>query len=111
MCKSLFLAGVTRRFPQLKFGFLEGGVGWAATLYADLIGHWERRNRRGLEATDPRNLDHRRLVELAEKYASEATVRRSAIGKGCSRPKDRSRQAASKSSTTSRRAGSIAPRP
>jgi predicted TIM-barrel fold metal-dependent hydrolase len=75
MCKSLFLAGVTRRFPQLKFGFLEGGVGWAATLYADLIGHWERRNRRGLENTDPSNLDHRRLVELAEKYAPEAIVR------------------------------------
>src|SRR5262249_49974305 len=75
MCKSLFLAGVTRRFPQLTFGFLEGGVGWAATLYADLIGHWERRNRRGLENTDPQNLDHRRLVELAEKYAPEAIVR------------------------------------
>jgi hypothetical protein len=75
MCKSLFLAGVTRRFPQLRFGFLEGGVGWAAMLYADLIGHWERRNRRGLENTDPRNLDHRLLVELAEKYAPEAIVK------------------------------------
>ena len=29
MCKSLFLGGVTRRFPDLKFLFLEGGVGWA----------------------------------------------------------------------------------
>jgi predicted TIM-barrel fold metal-dependent hydrolase len=29
VCKSLFLGGVTRRFPQLKFLFLEGGVGWA----------------------------------------------------------------------------------
>src|SRR5713101_3528390 len=28
VCKSLLLAGVTRRFPTLKFAFLEGGVGW-----------------------------------------------------------------------------------
>jgi predicted TIM-barrel fold metal-dependent hydrolase len=32
VCKSLFLGGVTRRFPSLKFGFLESGVGWG--LYA-----------------------------------------------------------------------------
>jgi predicted TIM-barrel fold metal-dependent hydrolase len=70
VCKSLFLAGVTRRFPELKFAFLEGGVGWACTLYADLIGHWERRNRKALENTDPRNLDRRLLLELADKYAS-----------------------------------------
>src|SRR5207245_10347611 len=44
VCKALFLGGVTRRFPQLKFAFLEGGVGWACQLYADLIGHWEKRN-------------------------------------------------------------------
>ena len=31
-CKSLFMAGVTRRFPQLRFAFLEGGVGWACSL-------------------------------------------------------------------------------
>ena len=28
-CKALFLGGVTRRFPELNFGFLEGGVAWA----------------------------------------------------------------------------------
>src|SRR5262252_1860707 len=47
--KSLFFGGVTRRFPELNFGFLEGGVGWACSLYADLIGHWEKRNREALE--------------------------------------------------------------
>jgi hypothetical protein len=25
-----FLGGVTRRFPELRFAFLEGGVGWAS---------------------------------------------------------------------------------
>ena len=28
VCKALFMGGVTRRFPALKFAFLEGGVGW-----------------------------------------------------------------------------------
>ena len=29
VCKAMFMGGVTRRFPTLKMGFLEGGVGWA----------------------------------------------------------------------------------
>ncbi len=29
LCKALFFGGVTRRFPDLNFAFLEGGVGWA----------------------------------------------------------------------------------
>ena len=29
LAKSLFLGGVTRRFPGMNFGFLEGGVAWA----------------------------------------------------------------------------------
>ena len=70
VCKALFLGGVTRRFPQLKFGFLEGGIGWACQLYADLIGHWEKRNLEALEEVNPKNLDQRLLAELAEKYAS-----------------------------------------
>ena len=48
VCKALFLGGVTRRFPTLKMAFLEGGVGWACNLYADLIGHWKKRNARAL---------------------------------------------------------------
>ncbi|HKA55906.1 MAG TPA: amidohydrolase family protein [Candidatus Binatia bacterium] len=68
VCKALFMGGVTRRFPRLKFAFLEGGVGWACQLYADLIGHWEKRNLEALEEVNPKNLDHRLLLELAEKY-------------------------------------------
>src|SRR5438067_451574 len=35
--KAIFLGGVTRRFPELRFAFLEGGVGWASQLFgADL---------------------------------------------------------------------------
>jgi predicted TIM-barrel fold metal-dependent hydrolase len=70
VCKALFLGGVTRRFPAVKFAFLEGGVGWACQLYADLLSHWEKRRRAGLEATDPGNLDRAHLLRLAERYGT-----------------------------------------
>jgi len=66
--KAIFLGGVTRRFPELRFAFLEGGVGWAAQLFGDLIEHWERRSARALENMDPRKLDRALLMSLAEKY-------------------------------------------
>ena len=69
VCKAIFLGGVTRRFPGLNFAFLEGGVGFACLLYADLIGHWHIRNRAALEDVDPGNLDVETLQRLAEQYA------------------------------------------
>ena len=66
--KAIFLGGVTRRFPELRFAFLEGGVGWACQLFGDLMEHWERRNARALENMDPRKLDRGLLMSLAEKY-------------------------------------------
>ena len=71
VCKALFLGGVTRRFPNLRFAFLEGGVAWACMLYADLLGHWDKRNRKALEHTDPRALDRGLLMDLVQKYGSE----------------------------------------
>ena len=53
VAKALFLGGVTRRFPELRFGFLEGGVGWGCQLFADLIEHWERRGAKGLAYMHP----------------------------------------------------------
>jgi len=70
VCKAMFLGGVTRRFPTLKVAFLEGGVGWACNLYADLIGHWKKRNADALAEVDPANLDRRRLAELFGRYAT-----------------------------------------
>ena len=72
VCKALFFGGVTRRFPDLNFAFLEGGVGWACMLYADLIGHWEKRNRQAIESTNPTNLDRAALLQYAQKYGREA---------------------------------------
>jgi predicted TIM-barrel fold metal-dependent hydrolase len=74
VAKAIFLGGVTRRFPDMNFAFLEGGVGWACMLYADLIGHWEKRNRKALESTNPSNLDAVALLGYAQKYGREALV-------------------------------------
>lgn len=72
VCKSLFLNGVTRRFPMLKFAFLEGGVGWACMLYSDLIGHWKKRNLQALDNTNPANLNVDTLAECFRRYGAAA---------------------------------------
>jgi predicted TIM-barrel fold metal-dependent hydrolase len=51
--RTLFMGGVTRRFPSLRFAFLEGGIGWACSLYADLFAHWEKRGPAGIKAMNP----------------------------------------------------------
>ena len=68
IAKGLFLAGVTRRFPDLNFAFLEGGVGWGCQLFADLIEHWERRGRDGIAYMDPKKLDRGLLRSFVDKY-------------------------------------------
>ena len=77
VCKSLFLSGVTRRFPTLNFAFLEGGVGWACSLYSDLIGHWKRRNVQALEYTDPANLNMNVIADYFHRYGPEALTKHS----------------------------------
>jgi predicted TIM-barrel fold metal-dependent hydrolase len=66
--KALFLGGITRRFPQLRFAFLEGGVGWASQLFGDLIEHWERRSAEALQRMHPDRLDRGKLLDLVDKY-------------------------------------------
>jgi predicted TIM-barrel fold metal-dependent hydrolase len=68
VCKALFMAGVTRRFPALKFGFLESGVGWAVDLYAGMIARWEKRNPGALEHYDPANLNAELFLDLHRRY-------------------------------------------
>jgi hypothetical protein len=72
--KGIFLGGVTRRFPELRFAFLEGGVGWGAQLFGDLIEHWERRNAKALENMRPDKLDRSLLMSLVEKYGYKEHV-------------------------------------
>jgi predicted TIM-barrel fold metal-dependent hydrolase len=68
-CRSLFLGGVPRRFPSLRFAFLEGGVAWAASLYSDILGHWEKRNARAIAHYDPARLDRPLLEKLVAEHA------------------------------------------
>ena len=73
MAKALVLGGVTRRFPTFQCSFLEGGINWACGLYADLIGHWEKRNAAALEALDPRNLDAAAVLRLFRHHGAASS--------------------------------------
>ena len=75
VCKALFFGGVTRRFPELRFAFLEGGAAWACQLLHDIVEHWEVRSPNGLSRLDPRRLDHDELDVLAQQYGT-ATMQR-----------------------------------
>ncbi len=70
-CRSLFFGGVTRRFPTLNFGFLEGGVAWAMILLNDIVEHFEKRNVDTLLANlDPATLDVELLARLFDEYGN-----------------------------------------
>jgi predicted TIM-barrel fold metal-dependent hydrolase len=67
--RALIFGGVVKRFPALRFGMLEGGVGWACNLFTDLIAHWEKRSAGPLERhLRPTNLDKNLLKDLFTRY-------------------------------------------
>ena len=71
-CRALFFGGVPKRFPTLKFAFLEGGAGWASQLYNTMFEYWGKRNLEALKLNlDPAKLDVDLLVEMFEKYGNE----------------------------------------
>ena len=74
LAKSLLLAGVPHRFPDLRIGFLEGGVAWAAMLYTSFLGHWEKRNGREIGALDPAGLDVPALMRLVDTYGDDVVL-------------------------------------
>ena len=95
MCRSLFMGGVFRRFPGLRFAFLEGGVGWACQLFSDLVGHFKRKWDEVVKF-DPREFDldlarellaafsEGRMASQAERYCGrypgeEAKTRRESV--------------------------------
>jgi predicted TIM-barrel fold metal-dependent hydrolase len=71
LVKSLYMGGVTRRFPKLNFAVLECGVGWAAILLADAIEHWHKRSLAGLENLDPARIDWEELEALVQRHGAE----------------------------------------
>ena len=93
LAKSLVLGGVTYRFPDLRVGFLEGGVAWAASLFADLIGHWQKRNGQAIVDLDPDRLDVDAVLAYVAAYGDAATVERlERIGAHLRRPAARPAQ-------------------
>ena len=71
-CRSLFFSGVPRRFPDLRFAFLEGGVGWGANLYCDLLGHFEKRGGEAIQQFHPDRVDRAAFDALFERYGPKA---------------------------------------
>ena len=69
-CKALFMGGVTRRFPRIAFGLLEGGVGWACTLLADLVEeYWEQERAMAFELLcKEEQLDAEKLTKVIDRY-------------------------------------------
>lgn len=76
VCKALFLGGVTRRFPQMRFAFLEGGVAWGCSVFADLISHWDKRNGKVIQKLNPANLDRAKLGDFVKQFGGEAMYSR-----------------------------------
>jgi predicted TIM-barrel fold metal-dependent hydrolase len=71
LCKALFMGGVYRRFPELRFGYLEGGVMWGASLLADMVGHWEKRGAHAIEELDPSRLDVQAVMQYVRSYGTD----------------------------------------
>lgn len=71
LLKALWMGGVTRRFPDLKVGFLEGGAAWACSTYTRMIDHWSKRNGEAILHLDPARLDAEMFAKLIDEYADE----------------------------------------
>ena len=71
-CRSLLLGGAPMRFPDLTFGFLEGGVAWGLNLFSDFLGHFAKRNREHIRHYDPAALDRAALAGHFDRYAPAA---------------------------------------
>jgi len=69
--KALFFGGVTRRFPNLNFAFLEGGVAWGASLVCDLKERWEKRSAGAIQQLNPEKIDTDLMLELFDQYGGD----------------------------------------
>ena len=64
--RGVFLGGLVRRHPSLNFGFMEGGVSWACQMCLDMIEHWEKRRRAGLQCPSETSVGEMR--QLIDRY-------------------------------------------
>jgi len=68
LAKSLFLGGVTARFPRLRVALLEGGAAVGVQIYVSLVTNWEKRGGSAMAALDPDRMDKERVRELLVEY-------------------------------------------
>ena len=78
LAKSLFLGGVTTRFPELRLALLEGGAAVGVEILISLVTNWEKRGGTAIAALNPERLDQDRVRELLvandprlERYSAE----------------------------------------
>ena len=64
LAKSLFLGGVTARFPRLRLALLEGGAAVGVELYVGLVNTWEKRGGEAIARLNPENLDKELVKKL-----------------------------------------------
>lgn len=69
-CRSLVMGGAATRHPRLRVSLLEGGVAWAAQLFADLLSHHDKRNRDAVLQFDPARFDAEEASALFDAYAA-----------------------------------------
>jgi hypothetical protein len=67
--RGVFLGGLVHRYPNLNFGFMEGGISWACQMCLDLIEHWEKRRRAGLQ--DPSTTNVAELQRFIDRYGDQ----------------------------------------
>jgi hypothetical protein len=71
--KALFFGGVTRRFPKLRVGLLEGGADWGARVYIHLVDRWLKRGPEGLVNYDPAATNRDELRALFAEFGEALT--------------------------------------
>jgi predicted TIM-barrel fold metal-dependent hydrolase len=65
LAKSLFLGGVTRRFPDVRVALLEGGVAPGVQTFISLVAYWHKRGAEAIESLNPNNIDKDLMARLA----------------------------------------------
>jgi predicted TIM-barrel fold metal-dependent hydrolase len=78
--KALFFGGVTRRFPKLRVGLLEGGADWGARVYIHLVDRWLKRGPEGLLNYDPAATNRDELRALFAEFGEALTQGRPTEG-------------------------------
>jgi hypothetical protein len=71
--KALFFGGVTRRFPKLRVGLLEGGADWGARVYIHLVDRFLKRGPEGLVNYDPAATNRDELRALFAEFGEALT--------------------------------------